>query len=354
MDRVNQKLQQIALPLLALSAALLFIVYGLDFPSTDQGVYPIHLWSTAGAIVGWCLVLASLVAFGRTATSRWIGGLSALALIAGPANVFVAFGGFFGACLLLALVSATAIVRNYGRRGRLVGALGLAVTGVAAAFFSQRFSSTAILDSPPTFALSALVVSPLFIGAFSIWSKLRNQPARKREPLQRGRPFTRLAPRPLAWWIVGMVLLYSLLLALGPGVVLLTIGVTDLGLFFTGYGLLLAVLPGLYTVSTSVALVDGVLSKVVFYRIGARCSVESLARIQWYQRGLYGFQIGYEFRRADGKPIFKLSSFWWSHKDVAELASVLGIAVSGGQAAEEQRRHFPVAQAAPIASAGTK
>lgn len=126
---------------------------------------------------------------GTGSASPWIGGFSAVALIAGPANAFVVFGGFFGACLLLALASAAAIVRNYRLRGRLAWALGLAVTGVAAAFFSQRFSSTPILDSPPTFALAALTVSPLFIGAYSTWTRLRDRSARERELLQRGRSF---------------------------------------------------------------------------------------------------------------------------------------------------------------------
>jgi hypothetical protein len=162
----------------------------------------------------------------------------------------------------------------------------------------------------------------------------------------------RVRPRPLGW-VINIGLFLFGLPQIGAGVLWLTVGDTLIGVLFLSLGLLLAVLPMAYFARAEVSLADGVLTKVVLFRKTASCPAQLLGSIQWFVYGRYGYRRGYKFQAADGRTIFALSSFWWSHSDVARLAQNLGIVIAGGWAAVLQSR-LAMDQASSGPEAGPK
>lgn len=152
-----------------------------------------------------------------------------------------------------------------------------------------------------------------------------------------GAPSIRVTPRPLGWVINAGLFIFGLP-EIGVGVLWLVVGDTTIGILFLGIGLLVAVLPTAYFARAEVSLEDGVLTKIVLLRKSVSSSAQSLGSIRWFEYGRDGYLRGYKFQTADGRTIFSLSSFWWSHTDVARLAQSLGIAIEGGWAAVEQQR----------------
>ena len=91
-------------------------------------------------------------------------------------------------------------------------------------------------------------------------------------------------------------------------------------------------LPAAYFLRAEVTVRDGVLAKVVLFRIVSSCPVESLSSITPYVKSdFHGrtYAKGYVFKLADGTAVFELSSAWWSSEDIARLGQRLGIVISG-------------------------
>ena len=164
-----------------LGGALMFVFYGLD-PVYGGTFYPQHSWSTYGVVAGWCLLLAGLAAVAPSLVSRWIAGISALAIIAAPGNpgaaeIALSALGFSGCAFLLLLAGATVVVRRYGWKGRVVWSIGLFVMG--AAVVSGLGYSFTIFDHPGRQLFGSLLASPIFIGLASLWVKLDRAPAQQ-------------------------------------------------------------------------------------------------------------------------------------------------------------------------------
>src|SRR6266571_5045500 len=144
--------------LVAPGTAILFIVYWLDFPNPDMGVYPAHVWSTVAAVAGWWLVLAALALIGRTQMIGWLALLSALAvasaegdnatLLTSPALPYL---GVLGACLVLVLASSGAVLNNFSRRERITWSLVFAAIGIAVIALNSIFPRNPIWDGPVGF-----------------------------------------------------------------------------------------------------------------------------------------------------------------------------------------------------------
>ncbi|HEV2032686.1 MAG TPA: hypothetical protein VGU71_00545 [Candidatus Dormibacteraeota bacterium] len=160
----------------------------------------------------------------------------------------------------------------------------------------------------------------------------------------------RIRPQRSAWLVLGALFILVGLPALGLGVAWLAgdnpvarIGVphgdTVAAIVSLAIGLSF-LLPAAYFLRAEVTVRDGVLAKVVLFRIVSSCPVESLSSITRYVKtDLHGRtrSTGYEFKLADGTSIFELSSAWWSSKDIAQLGQWLGIVIRGGDAAVHQR-----------------
>ena len=153
-------------------------------------------------------------------------------------------------------------------------------------------------------------------------------------------PALRVRPRPLGWVINALLFVFSVPL-IGLGALWLATGNIGIGVIFVGPGLLLAVFPTAYFAVAKIELSNGVLTRVALFWRVARCPAQSLRSIVWFQTTQYlygGVRRGYKFRQADGRTVFTVSPFWWSHTDIARLGISLGVAVDGGPAAVEQMR----------------
>lgn len=184
--QLTAQLRRLVLLAPVLSAVLLAVIYGLDpnrlDPTYDHSFYPVHGWSTTGVIAGWCLLLAGLAAVAPSMVSRWVAGISGLAIIAGPSNpgaaeIALRGLGFLGCALLLLLASATLALRHYRWKGRVAWSIGLSLIGAAAAS-SLGYPSNPFLDHPARQLLGSLLASPIFIGFGSLWVKLDRPVAR--------------------------------------------------------------------------------------------------------------------------------------------------------------------------------
>jgi hypothetical protein len=160
-------------PLAPLPGAVLAVVmYGLD-PTYESGGYPVHQWSTAGVIAGWCLLLAGLAIVAPTLVGRSVAVLAAVSFVAGPSNpgagqtLFYAIGFLLTAMLIL-VSSATLVVVRYGTRGRIAAGIALGALGVAA-LVSFGFPQSAYLDNPATQVWAALVLAPAFVAGGALW-----------------------------------------------------------------------------------------------------------------------------------------------------------------------------------------
>lgn len=161
----------------------------------------------------------------------------------------------------------------------------------------------------------------------------------------------RIRPQRNAWLVLGALFVLVGLPAIGLGVAWLAggnpvawVGVphgdTVAAIVSLAVGLSF-LMPAAYFLRAEVTVRDGVLAKVVLFWMVSSCPVESLSSITRYVKtDLRGSTraTGYEFKLADGASIFELSSAWWSSKDIAQLGQRLGIVISGGNAAVEQRR----------------
>jgi hypothetical protein len=145
----------------------------------------------------------------------------------------------------------------------------------------------------------------------------------------------RVRPRPLGWFIVAGLFLFSIPL-IGLGILWLTSGDVAIGVICFGPGILLAVFPAAYFAVARVELSDDLLTKVVLFWKADRCPAPSLRSIVWFKKSRYSY--GYKFEDTYGRIVFTVSPFFWSYTDVARLGQALGVVITGGRAAYEQRR----------------
>ena len=178
------------LPLAPLPGAVLgAVIYGLD-PTYESGGYPVHQWSTAAVIAGWCLMLLGLAVVGPSLVTRWMALAAALCFIAGPSNpgsgedVFYAIGFVLTAAVIL-VASATYVARTQEARGRVLWSLGLTALG-GAALISFGYPSNPFLDNPTTQVLATLVLTPAAVAFGALWLWL-DRPS-KLDPATDGEP----------------------------------------------------------------------------------------------------------------------------------------------------------------------
>jgi hypothetical protein len=143
-----------------------------------------------------------------------------------------------------------------------------------------------------------------------------------------------LRPQAGAWVaIVGLWIPAGILLAIG--LLLAMDGYLTAAAVFGGIGLPLAVIPPAYFFRARVALDDRAIIKVGTLRRVGWCAPEAIAAIapyttrwagsRWSEDRVVLESHGYAFRLADGTPIFKLSSTWWTEEDIWQLGTRLGL-----------------------------
>lgn len=150
-------------------------------------------------------------------------------------------------------------------------------------------------------------------------------------------------PRRAAW--VGVLVfdaLAAVAVLVGVGVVLAG---DSSGFALIVMGVVIALLPPLYFFRAKVVWANGLISKKGLFGQAQSSSTDQLGSIEPYTKtwipdtgGGSWTSEAYAVRRRDGTMVFELSTNWWAPKDIAELAQQLGIEISGGEAAEEQRR----------------
>jgi hypothetical protein len=155
-----------------------------------------------------------------------------------------------------------------------------------------------------------------------------------------------IRPRVAVW--AGIVLLLVIAALPGTaGVAALISGHLVAGLILLGLGVVVGVPPVAYFLRARVTLQDGVLTKVGLVRKVGWSSLDAVASIQRYRTRWYWSDNGpwetegYAFRLANGIPIFKLSTNWWSPEDIATLARRVGIAIADGSSPGRRRRPAP-------------
>jgi tetratricopeptide repeat protein len=150
--------------------ALLLLYYSLDYPYPDSGAFPAHVWSTAGAIAGWLLVLTALVLINASPLTTWVALFSAIAV--GAVGVdsdgqvsrdLSTWIGVAGSCLVFVIVTARTLVNAFGLRRARVYSFAACVIGVGTFLLNSLYPQSPIWNGPPSLLLAALVVTPAFV-----------------------------------------------------------------------------------------------------------------------------------------------------------------------------------------------
>ena len=168
-----------------------------------------------------------------------------------------------------------------------------------------------------------------------------------------------LRPHVAAWAaIAGLWIAAAILLGIGLWLVLN--GHSTAGAVFIGPALPLMLVPPAYFFRARVALENHVLVKLGTLRRVGWCASEAVTSIvpyttrwagsRWSQDEFGSLEShGYAFRLADGTPIFKLSSTWWSEEAIWQLGVRLGLeGTLGGTSASGMTRpdrHVPTVEA---------
>jgi hypothetical protein len=168
-----------------------------------------------------------------------------------------------------------------------------------------------------------------------------------------------LRPHIGAWTaIIGLWIAAATLL--GIGLLLAVDSYLTAAAVFIGLGLPLAVIPPAYFFRARVALENGIVVKIGTLRKVGWCAPEAVASIVPYTTRWAGSRWsaddfgqleshGYAFRLADGTPIFKLSSTWWSEEGIWQLGTRLGLegTLGGTSTSGMTRQHRAVPTVKP-------